>query len=80
MKVAIQMIAFKQSNSCSTYYSEMRLVGGSNSCQGRLEGRDSNLSEFGQACYFSVSRNEATVVCRQLGCPVTAVQSVDAGQ
>ncbi len=56
-------------------FSELRLVGGSNSCQGRLVTLINGF--YGQACDLNADNNVARVVCRQLGCNPTGAQRVD---
>ena len=58
----------------------MRLVGGSNSCQGRVEILNVNPSgnSYSQACDSDVNSGTAEVVCRQLGCNPDGARSADA--
>lgn len=50
------------------YDPDVRLVGGPNRCEGRLEIRPSANDQFGQACDSDVTTREANVICRQLNC------------
>ena len=54
----------------------VRLQGGSNQCEGRLEVLSGSV--FGNACDRGFSTEEAKVVCRQLGCPSVTSSRVDA--
>ncbi|XP_072884658.1 uncharacterized protein [Hemitrygon akajei] len=59
---------------------EIRLVGGSDRCSGRVEVRHNSL--WGTVCDDGWGNDDANVVCRQLGCPsvATAISSARFGQ
>ena len=50
--------------SCS-YYGDVRLIGGSNEREGRVEVCIGKV--WGTVCHYSWNSNDARVVCRQLG-------------
>ena len=56
---------------------ELRLVGGSNGCQGRLEIKTTFFGIYGQACDNDASDNEAKVICRQLNCESEGAKIAD---
>ncbi|XP_072884197.1 scavenger receptor cysteine-rich domain-containing protein DMBT1-like [Hemitrygon akajei] len=59
---------------------EIRLIGGSDRCSGRVEVRYS--ARWGMVCDDGWSTNDAKVVCNQLGCPsaAAAIQRARFGQ
>ena len=57
----------------------MRLVGGPNSCQGRLEIMNPS-GRYGQACDLNVNSGTVEVVCKQLGCNPNGARRVDASK
>ena len=59
-------------------HAELRLVGGTNRCEGRLELRPSGSVRFGQACDNDVGRNEAKTICRQLNCDTEGARTAGA--
>ena len=58
---------------------ELRLVDGSDVCEGRLEFAQSDGS-YVQGCGAEVDNRDAMVVCRQLGCDSEGAQRVDITQ
>ena len=60
---------------------DVRLVDGSNRCQGRLEILSMNSQDgYGQACSLDFSTGTAQVVCRQLGCNPDGARRADASR
>ena len=57
------------------FVSELRLVGGSNPCEGRLVTLRDGL--YGQACDLNTGDSEARVICRQLGCRAANARRVN---
>ena len=64
---------------CTSYmpHAELRLVGGANNCEGRLEIRPPGSGLFGQACDNDVGTSEARVICRQLNCESENAKTAD---
>ena len=56
---------------------EVRLVGGANRCEGRLERFISQIDDYGQACNERTGDAEARVVCRELDCGPSGAERVD---
>ena len=55
----------------------MRLVGGTDRCQGRLELQVSATGMFAQACDLDAGDEEAQVICRELGCNPNGAKRVN---
>ena len=56
---------------------DLRLVGGSSRCHGRVEFRPTSFDVFGQACDLNAGNNQAEVICRELGCNPTGARRVN---
>ncbi len=52
---------------------ELRLIGGANATLGAVQGCMNNA--WGSVCNDGFSTNDATVVCRQLGFPITGAEA-----
>ncbi len=53
---------------CKTLSTDVKLVGGSSECDGRVQIRSNEYNQWGAVCHSGWDLADATVLCRELDC------------